>query len=151
VLAELDRADCRALNPLLLGRRGYPGPLIGLPERRTYVELARAAYQTPEPTIAEVSAVQRACTRLVAAGRIERSRRGAVEVRRIPTEADRKYRAEVEREVAEWKAARAEARANAIAYPVDTGSEDDGIVEVLVEPVLIIGTGGVDLREGAGE
>jgi hypothetical protein len=43
-----------------------------------------------------------------------------------------------------WKAARAEAKARAIAYPVDTG---DGVVTVEVEPVIVITSDGVELRE----
>ena len=68
-------------------------------------------------------------------------------VRRLPTDADYECRAAVERRVREWREARAEAAANATAYPVDTGY--GGIVEVPVEPVLIIGEGGVELREAA--
>ena len=145
IVAELDRAGNRHLVPELLGFPGYPGPLIGLPESRTYVELARAVYETPEPNVAQVKAVQRAATRLEAAGRIEQRRRsGEVVVRRLLTEADHRYRAEVEQRVQEWKEARAEAEANATTYSIDSGY--GGIVEVPVEPVLIISENGVELR-----
>ena len=84
-----------------------------------------------------MKAVQRAAKRLVEAGRIERGgRSGEVVVRRLRTEADYRCRADVERRAREWKEARAEAEANAIAYPVDTGY--GGIVDVPVEPVLVI-------------
>ncbi len=96
--------------------------------------------------MAQVKAVQRAANRLVEAGRIERGRRSVgVAVRRLPTEADLESRAEVERQVREWKVRRAEAEAEATAYPVDTGY--GGIVEVPVEPVLRITERGVELRE----
>jgi hypothetical protein len=146
ILAELDRAPNLPLVSGYLGRWGYPGPLTGFPEGRTYVELARAVYETPEPTDAHVKAVQRAAKRLVAAGRIETSRGSdGVVVRRLRTEADYECRAEVERQAREWKVARAEAEANATAYPVDTGY--GGIVDVPVEPVLIITECGVEVRK----
>jgi hypothetical protein len=145
ILAELDRPGNVPLRPEYLGSLGYPGPLTGLPEGRAYVELARVVYETPEPTVAQVKAVQRAASRLEAAGRIERYRgSNGVVVRRIPTDADYEYRAEVERLAREFKAARAEAKANAIPYPVDTGY---GIASVMVEPVLVIGADGVEVRQ----
>ena len=70
IVAELDRADNR---PLVVGYR--PGPLTGFAEGRTYIELAQAVYECPEPTVAQVKAVQRAAKRLVDAGRIERGGR----------------------------------------------------------------------------
>lgn len=107
--------------------------------------MARAVYDTPEPTVAQVKAVARAAKRLVEAGQIERSRASeGVVVRRNPTKADYESRADVERRAREWADARAEAEANAIAYPVDTGS---GIEAVNVEPVLVIRDGGVELRQ----
>jgi hypothetical protein len=154
IVAELDRAPNVPLIPAYLGRRGYPGPLTGLPESRTYVELARAVYETAEPTAAQVKAVQRAAKRMVDAGLIERLGRGSV--RRVPTEADHEYRAEVERRVREWQAARAEAEAGALDYPVDTGlgggglfGVGSGIKTVKVAPVLIITENGVSVRETA--
>lgn len=144
ILAELDRAGNL---PLVAG--WDPGPLVGLPVGRTYVELARVVYENPEPTVAQVKTVQRACKRLHADGLIELSRgsRGVV-VRRVMTAADHEYRAEVERRVEEGRQARAEAEANTLDYPVDAGV--GGIVNVPVEPVLIITReGGVELRGDA--
>ncbi|MBK5116507.1 MAG: hypothetical protein JJE23_06260 [Thermoleophilia bacterium] len=136
-------------TPELMGWPGYPGPRIGRPEGRTYVELALAVYETSEPTVAQVKAVQRAAKRLAAAGRVETSwhQRDAFEVvvRRLPTADDHRCRAEVERREREWKLARAEAAAKASNYPIDTGTT--GIVEVAVEPVLKITADGVELRE----
>jgi hypothetical protein len=146
-VAELERAGNTPLVPDYLGRWGYPGPLVGLPEGRTYVELARAVYETPEPTVAQVKAVQRAASRLEASGRAVSRRRtgGEVVVRRVSTEADYECRAEVERRVWAWEAARIEAKRKATPYAIDTGY--GGVVEVAVEPVLVIRDGGVELRE----
>jgi hypothetical protein len=126
--------------------------------KRCSRSLARAVYKTPEPTAAELKAIQRAAKRLAEAGRVEpygRSRSG-VKVRRVPTEADRECRAEVERRVREWKEARAEANAKAIDYPIDTGlggtglfGGGSGIETVKVAPVLIITEAGVEVREAA--
>ena len=140
ILAELDRAP--NLPPVL----GFdPGPLTGFAVGRTYAELARAIYKTSEPTAAQMNAVQRAAASLDAAGGIDLSRRGhEVVARRIPTEADYEFRAEIERRARERKAARAEAAANAIPYPVDTG---DGVQSVMVEPVFVIGADGVEVRQ----
>ena len=72
-------------------------------------------------------------------------RSGEVVVRRLPTAADHELRADVDRRAREWREARAEAEANASLYPIDVGNGE--IVEILVEPVLIIGEGDVELRE----
>jgi len=131
--------------PLVVGHD--PGPRTGLPQGRTYIELARGVYETVDPTNAQVKAVRRAAVRLVEAGRIERSRGGGeVEVRRLPTEADYELRAEVERHAQEWKEAKAKAEANATAYVVDASSYSGSVV-VDVEPVLVIREDGVELRE----
>ena len=47
VIAELDRAGNLPFVPAYLGRWGYPGPRIGFPEGRTYIELAQAVYECP--------------------------------------------------------------------------------------------------------
>jgi hypothetical protein len=148
ILAELDRAGNMPLVPDFLGWPGYPGPLVGLPEGRSYVELAQAVYEVEEPSAANVKAVQRAAKRLVAAGQIEQRKVGGeVVLRRLMTAADHEYRAEVERQVQEYREVRAEARANASTYPIDRGYP--GVIEVEVEPVLQILNGTVEVREAA--
>jgi hypothetical protein len=116
ILAELERAGNRTLpggDKLSMFPSAWtrPGPLIGMPEGFTYVELARKVYETPEPTTAQIKAVQRAAKRLVEAGRIERqswrgrSRRhpcaSGIVVSRIPTDADHEFRARLLREYEE--------------------------------------------------
>jgi hypothetical protein len=127
---------------------GRPGRRTGLAEGLTYVELARAIYGTEQPTTAQRKAVARAAKRLERAGRIElgRGTYGAVAYR-LPTDADRRIRAELVRRAEKRQEARAHAAANATAYPVDTGY--GGVVEVQVEPVLIIGEDDVELRRAA--
>lgn len=148
IVAELNRVGNVTLIPEYLGRSGYPGPRTGFAEGRTYVELARVVYETPEPTVAQVKSVQRACKSLEAVGLIALGRRSyGVVVRRSPTEADYRFRANAEQRAREWQEARAEAEANATAYPVDTGY--GGVITVPVEPVLVITEAGVELREAA--
>jgi hypothetical protein len=151
ILEELDRTgniplpDERFVGPFWNGRRGRR---TGLAKGRTYGELARAIYGTGAPTAAQLKAVARAAKRLERARRIElgRGTYGAVAYR-LPTEADSRIRAELVRRAEERLAARARAAAGATAYPVDSGY--GGIIEVEVEPVLVIGDNGVELREVA--
>ena len=151
ILAELDRTGNVPLpDERFMGRfwSGRPGRRTGLAEGRTYVELARAIYETEDPTAAQVKAVQRAAKRLERDGHIE-STRGTygIVVRRLPTEADHRVRAELVRRAEERQEARARASAGATSYPVDTGY--GGVVEVPVEPVLVITEDGVAVREAA--
>ena len=123
-------------------------PRSGFPEGFTYRELATIVYTLgeSEPSRAQLSAVRRSVARLVEDGRAEREaerrlgERGAVEVRRHMTAEDRALR---EIAIRPWRQ-RIEAHRRATPYPIDTGY--GGIVEVPVEPVLVIGETRVALR-----
>jgi hypothetical protein len=140
----------------------HPGS--GFPAGFTYRELARLAYETGEPTPAQLSAVRRSVARLVATGRAERDHNerhfngegwhersgggrhytarnpGGVEIRRAMTPADHEAREKASRPFRE----RVEARRAATPYTVDTGS---GLESIPIEPVLLITEDGVELRE----
>lgn len=119
-------------------------PGSGLPIGFTYRELAMIVYalRESEPTASQLSAVRRVGAGLLKRGEATKSRRhtAGVELRRKPTQADRAARVEAMRPVRE----RAEAERKATPYPIDTGYA--GIVEVPIEPVLIIRESGVELR-----
>jgi hypothetical protein len=132
-----------------------PGPLIGLPQGFTYVELAQAVYETPEPSTAQVKTVQRAAKRLIEAGLIEQQSRRSdgVVVSRIPTDADHEFRARLLRQHEELQqrsaAAAAVAKRDATDYLDEGGVTFDGAGGVRIEPVFEITKDGVELREAA--
>lgn len=125
---------------------------------RTYRELAQIVYELGEgrPTKSQLSAVRRSVAGLVKDGRAERGRnrhprgsrgRGEVEVHRPLTQAELEAKRQTREAVARALQDRIEARRQATSYPIDVGY--GGTVEVLVEPVLIIGEDEVELREAA--